>query len=125
MTETQSQKQERQIKTNLVSIYGNARTQPGSGNQATAPNDVVVVNIMHVECKTTSAKSMTLKHSWIAGAKKLAMQFAVPAYLAIRFNSIESRDYFVIDDGTFYNLLRIEKEHTALVEELRQKAKIA
>jgi Holliday junction resolvase len=119
VTEAQriSRDQEAHIRTQLKRIYGIANLQPGSGNQATAPNDVAVHNAFHVECKATSAKAINVEFDWIAKASRLALQFAVPAFVALRFAVYSKKDYFVVEDSTFYNFLRMEREVQALINE--------
>lgn len=118
--ETEPQKQERQIRDRLAAIYQTAKTQPGSGNQATAPNDVAITNHLHIECKTTKSTSIKLEHSWITRANKLALQFGVVAFVAVRFHEISNKDFFVVSDDAFYNFLLIEKQNEELITENRR-----
>ena len=115
------QRQEQEIARRLKAIFNRGRAQPGSGNKDHSPNDVAVTNTLHIECKSTAADSITIKHSWVEEAVKKALLFGVPAYLAIRFNSSRSnKDYFIVDDVTFYNLLRTEQEHEHLIKRLTE-----
>lgn len=115
------QRQEQQIAWRLKAIFASGRVQPGSGNKDHSPNDVAVTNELHIECKSTAAGSIILKCSWIEDAVKKALQFGVPAFLALRFNSSRSsKDYFVIDDVTFYNLLQTKQQHENLVKRLKE-----
>ena len=115
------QRQEKEIARRIVAIFNRGRVQPGSGNKDHSPNDVAVTNELHIECKSTAADSMIVKESWIRDAVKKALSFGVPAFLVIRFNSTRSnKDYFVVDDITFYNLLRVEQEHIHLLKRIRE-----
>lgn len=97
--------QERTIADRLRTIFGRGRRQPGSGNTAIAPNDVAIPGRLHVEAKLTCASSFLLKWETIQKASKLALQFAVPSVLAIRFAEHDKHDYFVVQDDMFYDLL--------------------
>jgi Holliday junction resolvase len=111
--------QEMRIARVLKTIFGNiAKRQPGSGNQAHSPNDVAVTNHLHVECKTTESRSMTVHYEWIAKAVHHGLQFGVPIVVAINFNKISNVDYFIVKDDDYYNLLRTQVEHQKLLDEL-------
>lgn len=116
---TISQEQESQIRNKLSVIYGKrAKVQPGSGNQATAPNDVAVINEMHVECKVTEKPSMSIRHDWIEKAELLALQFGTKAFLAIQFykkNTGRVRNYFIVPDHEFYSMLLLEKQNEEIL----------
>lgn len=117
--QTHSLPQELRIARILKTIFGKiAHRQPGSGNQAHAPNDIAVTNKLHVECKTTEARSMTIHYEWIAKAVHHGLQFGVPIVVAINFNKISNVDYFIVRDEDYYNLLRTQVEHERLIEEL-------
>ena len=115
------QRQEQEIARRLKAIFNRGHAQPGSGNKDHSPNDVAVTNTMHIECKSTAADSLVVKRSWIDDAVKKAMQFGVPAFLAVRFHSSRSnKDYFIVDDITFYNLIQTQQEHEKLISRLQQ-----
>jgi Holliday junction resolvase len=118
--ETESQRQEREIANRLARIHSVTRAQPGSGNQATSPNDVVVRNHFHIECKTTEAAQMVVPYSWIGKAQALAKQFCVPAFMAFRFSKFSQHDYFLLEDTHFYNYVETEKQNEALIHENKQ-----
>jgi Holliday junction resolvase len=99
-------KQEQYIAANLRAIFHRGGRQPGSGNNPVAPNDVAIPGYLHVEAKQTAAAEISLRWDWIERARKLAIQFAVPSVLAIRFKVADPKhDYFVIRDDMFYDLL--------------------
>jgi len=112
---TESTRQEQRIAQKLGSIFGGrGQPQPGSGNQALAPNDVAVVNEVHIECKTTSFKTLVVQYDWIAKTTKRALMFGVNAVVAINFSSFGTTDYFIIRDNEYYNLLRVNEEYNKL-----------
>jgi Holliday junction resolvase len=123
--QTNSEKQEHRIANALRTIFGVARRQPGSGNTPCAPNDVAVVNEMHVECKTTDAKSMTVQHEWITHATKRALMFGVPAVVAVNFAKFGPTDYFLVKDTDYYSMLRAQQDADHAREDvLRLKAQL-
>lgn len=120
MVKTESSRQEQRIAKILGSIFGGHGTpQPGSGNQALAPNDVAVVNEVHVECKTTTFKTIVVQYEWITKVTQRALMFGVNAVVAINFSGISNTDYFIVRDDEFYNLLRIKVECEKLQDEVK------
>ncbi len=113
--ESESQRQERQICDTLCGFGFDAIRQPGSGNQATSPNDVIVRDHFHLECKTTGASSFMLPFAWLKRAEALAKQFKVPSFLVLRFNRLSQHDYFIIKDTHFYSWLHLEKQNEELI----------
>lgn len=122
MFKADSAEQERRIAKRLHSIFGRGRTQPGSGNKDHSPNDVAVTNELHVECKTTAGTQIVLQWQWIENARRKALSFGVPAFLAFSFR--KSRDYFIVDDETFYSLLQTQRDHEHLLNKIREKARV-
>jgi hypothetical protein len=89
------------------------RVQPGSGNQALNPNDVKVIERCYVECKETSAGSISIKHAWLTLVKKRAAMGGLRSILALRFSHpfhAFCKDYYVIDEATLVHLLKCELE---------------
>lgn len=107
----QTQRMELEIAERINQIYP-AKRQAGSGNRPEHPNDVAVRNQFHVECKLTFANSIVLKLDWIVHALRQALQFGVPAILAIRFINPKpmSGTYFVIPASMMYHLLACQAE---------------
>lgn len=106
-----SDKQELNIAKQLRSIFGVGKRQPGSGNQATSPNDVAVRGELHVECKQTERSRIYLELDWMLRAARKAMPFGVPAVVAVQFPRFSKHDYFIVRDDEFYQLLRLKQEH--------------
>lgn len=109
---SRSSRHENDVAKELTKIYGEIVTlQPGSGNQPGAPNDVRVAQHTYVECKETSAMSMTLKHSWLERLRSLSVQGAMQSLLAIRFSNGPpwARDYYLVDADRMYHLLECER----------------
>ena len=106
-----SRKHEEYVADRLRDVLGGVvKVQPGSGNQATAPGDVVASGRYFVECKATAAESISLKHAWLTRLKKLAQQGGLRSILAIRFVDEAQRDFFLVDEDTFLHLLSCERE---------------
>ena len=63
---------------------------------------------------------MLVHWKWIEEARRKALSFGVPAFVAISFKS--TRDYFIVDDETFYSLLTIKRDHERLLKLIRAKA---
>jgi hypothetical protein len=92
---------------------GKARLQPGSGNQAHAPNDVRSENY-YVECKATGNDSITLKYAWLDKMYRSSIVGGLRSILAIRFTRAHPGryDYYVLDEETMRYLLSCEREMT-------------
>lgn len=105
-----ARRHESDIATRIGLIIPNVNMQPGSGNQATAPNDIKAKNEFMVECKSTVSKTITLEFNWLRRATMLASSFGLGAVVAIRFCWTVNSDYFVLPAQEYYNLLECRKE---------------
>ena len=104
--------QEIEVSRAMERIYGAAHRQPGSGNQAGKPNDVVVPGYAYVECKNTSRSQMIVKYSWLASLRKLSLPLR--GFLAIKFSLDSSSNFYIVEDCIFEHLLTCERELSAL-----------
>ena len=110
-----ARRHEREIAERIGVIYPNVKVQPGSGNQAHSPNDIKANNQFMIEAKSTVSKTISLELNWLQRATMLAMQFGLPAVVAVRFCSNVNHDYFVVPARDYYDLLECRKElHGAL-----------
>jgi len=98
----------------FVQLFAGVKLQPGSGNQATAPNDIKVQNKFMIEAKCTVGKTMSVEHNWLKRSTWLAAQFGLPAMVAIRFCGTLNDDYFIISDSQLAYYASLEKENEQL-----------
>lgn len=104
------ERQEKRLEQNLQAV-GEARGTIASGRFWHSKGDVQVRNLLRVEAKTSGKqdtkgrKSITVKKEWLEKVEREALRAGrgeLPV-LAISFD--ESKDYFVIEDYHFINLL--------------------
>lgn len=105
-----SLRQETEVRDAMQRVYGNARLQPGSGNQPTRPNDVLVPNVAYFECKETSRSQITLKWAWLETLKRTSILNGLRTFLVVKFTLHSRTNYYVVEDHVFEHLLKCEQE---------------
>lgn len=103
-------KQSSQLQEQRVAKELNGKVTPGSGNMFHAKSDVVT-NILQIECKTTSKKSIRITEEWLFKIENEALWQSKLPILA--FN-LCNKDYCIVRLGDF----------SALLEELQELRKI-
>ncbi len=109
-----SRKHEEYLQKLFGKLFPNVVRQPGSGNQATAPNDIKVQNELMIEAKCTNAMAIDVELSWLQRATRLALQFGLPACVAIRFCNTIDYDYFIISETQFISFMKLQRENDEL-----------
>lgn len=100
----QSQKQEKRITRSLKEIKEDARTTINSGAVWFDKSDIASKHF-RIEAKTKikPSKSIVVKKEWMEKIENEAFETGKLAALAISFG--DGKDYFMIDEKTFYKLV--------------------
>ena len=101
-----SQKQEQRITRSLKEIKEDARTTINSGAIWFDKSDIAGKHF-RIEAKTRvkPSKTLTVKKEWLDKIGNEAFETGKLAALAISFG--DGKDYFIIDEKTFYKLVEV------------------
>lgn len=117
------ERQEERIVRNLQQVDPRARATIASGRTPISKSDAEIQDLLRVEAKTSGArdgrgrKSISVKKEWLEKVAQEAFNAGRGQIPVVAISFDEGKDYYIIEDYHFYNLLMELVQLREVVEE--------